>query len=100
VSKMTNHPTGICPVCKGSTRIPAGDNKYKDIIAGYDKATDTFACDNCGGRTMSLRATGIVYLRADGTPCVHEYVSKTIGNCLNQYTCKHCPHTFTIDSSD
>jgi len=31
---------GCCPVCNGSGRVPAGDNKYKNVIAGYDKATE------------------------------------------------------------
>jgi hypothetical protein len=97
---MNAHPTGTCPVCHGTTRRPAGNDKYKHVYSGYDKVTDTLMCNNCGGQTMGLHATGIVYLRPDGTPCKHEYVSKIIGNCLTQYTCKHCPESHTIASSD
>lgn len=32
--------------------------------------------------------------------CMHEMEQKTIGNCLNQYTCKKCGHRTTVDSSD
>ncbi len=91
---------GTCPVCNGSGRVPAGDNKYKHITAGYDKDTDTFACNNCGGQTMYGRPTGKVPLRADGTPCRHEYTSRTVGRCLTEYTCKHCGSSYQIDSGD
>ena len=91
---------GTCPVCNGTTRVPAGDNKYKNVIAGYDKNTDTFACNNCGGQMMYGRPTGQVPLRADGTPCAHEYTSQNVGRCLTKYTCKHCNSSHTIDSGD
>ena len=29
--------TGTCPVCNGLSRVPAGDQEYKSVIAGYDK---------------------------------------------------------------
>jgi hypothetical protein len=93
--------SGVCPVCQGSTRMPAGDNKYKAIIAGYDPATDTFGCGNCGGQTMSCRPTGRVPLRPDGTPCTHKYQGRQIGNCYWEYTCIHgCGHKHCIDSGD
>ena len=94
------HPQGTCPVCNGSKRKPAGDNKYKKSIATYDEATDTFACTNCGGQTMALTATGLVRLRPDGTPCTHEYIHKQLGNCWHGYKCKHCGDRYDIDSSD
>lgn len=92
--------TGICPRCNGTTRRTAGDAKYKTIIATYDAATDTFACDNCGGQTMDLRATGRVPLRADGTPCLHKYRGEQLGNCYHRYTCIHCGDRYCIDSGD
>lgn len=91
---------GTCPVCNGSGRVPAGDNKYKHVIAGYDKATDTFACTNCGGQYMYGSPKGQVRLRPDGTPCKHEYTSKTVGRCLTEYTCRHCGDRYQIDSGD
>lgn len=91
---------GICPVCTGTTRVPAGDNQYKHVIAGYDKETDTFACTNCGGQTMYGRATGRVPLRADGSACRHEYVGRDAGQCYTVYTCRHCNHRYDIDSGD
>ena len=91
---------GICPVCNGTTRVPAGDNKYKHVIAGYDKETDTFACTNCGGQMMYGRPTGRVPLRLDGTPCRHEYVGRNAGRCYTVYTCRHCTSRYDIDSGD
>jgi len=91
---------GVCPVCNGTHRVPAGDNKYKHVIAGYDKATDTFPCTNCGAQYMFSSPTGQVRLREDGTPCKHEYSSKTVGRCLTEYTCAHCGDRYQIDSGD
>jgi hypothetical protein len=90
---------GTCPVCNGTMRVPA-TGKYKKNCYGYDEATDTFQCGNCGGQHQDLKPTGKVYLRADGTPCKHEYTSKCIGRCYNQYKCKHCLEVYNIDSSD
>jgi len=89
-----------CPVCNGTGRRPAGDAKYKSVVAGYDANTDTFACNNCGGQTMWGKPTGKSVLRDDGTPCTHEYVSQNAGRCLTNYTCKHCGDRYQIDSGD
>lgn len=91
---------GTCPVCQGSTRVPAGDSKYKRVIAGYDSDTDTFGCTNCGGQYMFGRSTGQVKLNKDGVPCTHTYQSKTVGRCLTQYDCLHCGDCYQIDSGD
>ena len=93
-------PDGICPVCAGTGRVPAGDDKYKTMYAGYDALTDTQRCCNCGGQTMSGISSGVVNLRPDGTPCTHEYTSKNIGRCFTDYTCTHCGHNYSIDSGD
>ena len=95
-----NESYGICPVCNGSGRISAENVPHKKVFAGYDAATDTLGCRNCGGQTMYGVPTGKVPLRADGTPCKHEYVSKVAGRCLTDYTCKHCNHRYQIDSGD
>lgn len=89
-----------CPVCNGLGRVPAGDSPYKRVIAGYDAATDTFGCRNCGGQYMSLRPTGKVRANKEGQPCTHKYTSKTVGRCLHEYTCEHCGDTYQIDSGD
>lgn len=91
---------GTCPVCSGSKRMPAGDNKYKNVIAGYDKATDTFECDNCGGQYMFSRATGKVNMDFGGQPCKHEYTGQNAGRCLTEYNCKFCGDRYQIDSGD
>jgi hypothetical protein len=91
---------GICPVCNGTCRRPAGDDQYKHMYMGYDKDNDTLPCNNCGGQTMYGRATGQVPLRADGTPCVHEYDYKLLGRCYHGYTCRHCSFKYEIDSGD
>lgn len=91
---------GTCPVCNGSGRQPAGDNKYKTVIAGYDKESDTFQCTNCGGQYMFGRATGQVALNLQGEPCTHRYISKNVGRCLTEYTCTECNDRYQIDSGD
>jgi hypothetical protein len=96
-----NHEThGICPVCSGTKRKPAGDYRWKTVIYGYDAETDTLLCTNCGGQTQSLTPMGIVKLNSEGKPCTHSYTSATVGRCLTRYTCKHCTDSHTIDSSD
>ena len=93
---------GICPVCNGTCRVPVPANlqRYKDMMSGYDKVTDTFECKNCGGQYMYGRATGEVPIRSDGTPCTHCYQSTNIGRCLTRYTCRHCASRYDIDSGD
>lgn len=90
-----DHQHGVCPVCNGTGRVPAGNFRR---TAGYDQATDTIACRNCGGQTMSMKATGRVRLRSDGTPCKHEYMGREAGRCYVVYTCKHCGDVYDIDS--
>lgn len=93
---------GVCPVCNGTLRVPADERqkKYANVIAGYDKSNDTIACNNCGGQGMFGKPSGEVPLRADGTPCKHEYVGVSRGRCYTVYTCKHCNHSYDIDSGD
>lgn len=89
--------TGTCPVCNGSGKVllTADELKYS-----WNKDKTERECSNCGGQYMYGQGTGKVTLRKDGTPCVHEYTSRTVGRCLTQYTCKHCITSFQIDSGD
>lgn len=89
-----------CPVCNGTGRRPAGDTPYKTVLAGYDPATDTLKCNNCGGQKMYGRPTGKVRANKAGEPCIHKYTSKTVGRCLTEYVCTECGDTFCIDSGD
>ena len=91
---------GTCPVCNGSGRRPAGDAKYKRVIAGYDSDSDTFGCNNCGGQYMYGSPRGEVALNREGEPCHHSYTSETVGRCLTQYTCRYCGDRYQIDSGD
>ena len=91
---------GTCPVCNGTMRVPAGDNRYKHVVAGYDPSNDTFGCSNCGGQYMMGRPTGQVPLDKEGEPCRHQYGSKTVGRCLTEYFCIHCNDRYQIDSGD
>lgn len=95
-----NQVLGTCPVCNGSGRRPAGADPHKKVYSSYDEATDTLACNNCGGQYMYSKPTGKVNLRSDGTPCVHEYKGYNIGRCLTQYVCNHCNSSYQIDSGD
>ena len=92
--------SGVCPVCNGSGRVAAGDYKYKNVIASYDKDTDTLACTNCGGQYMFGRPTGQVRLNSSGDPCKHSYTSRVVGRCLTEYTCTECGDRYQIDSGD
>ena len=91
-----------CPVCNGTGRraVPEDEERFCHQRASYDAATHTLTCNNCGGQTMSGKATGRTLARPDSTPCKHEYDSRTIGRCYTQYTCKHCGYYFSIDSGD
>lgn len=91
---------GTCPVCLGSGRVPAGDHKYKSVVAGYDSKSDTFACTNCGGQYMFGQPRGTVRLNKAGEPCQHRYSSRTVGRCLTEYTCSECGDSYQIDSGD
>lgn len=93
---------GVCPVCNGSGRVPvpASQQRYKHVIAGYDKDTDTFDCTNCGGQYMFGSPRGQVRLNREGAPCTHSYSGQTIGRCLTEYTCSECGDSYQIDSGD
>lgn len=95
---------GTCPICAGSGRRPCPDNLRADGVKrgwyNYNAEDDTIPCNNCGGQTMSGKATGKVRLRPDMFPCVHEYTGRNVGRCLNEYTCKHCGDRYQIDSGD
>ena len=93
--------THTCPECNGSTRTPYRlDPSWKKVIAGYDEATDTLPCHNCGAQYMYGRSRGQVRLNREGQPCKHSYRSQTVGRCLTEYTCEHCGDSYQIDSGD
>ena len=96
--ELNNH--GPCPVCNGLLRVPAGNNQYKNVVASYDKETDTFACTNCGGQYMFGTPRGKVRLNKQGAPCTHHYQSSNAGRCLTNYDCIHCGDRHQIDSGD
>lgn len=92
-----------CPKCNGTTRRPVPEHAqaYKKVMATYDKESDTFACDNCGGQTMSLAAIGIVRTDPEtGLGCLHSYKGQNAGRCYTRYTCQKCSDTYSIDSGD
>lgn len=91
---------GTCPVCNGSGRVAAGDRPYKTVLAGYDKETDTLACNNCGGQYMYGTPRGQVRLNHEGEPCRHSYTGRNAGRCLTEYTCENCGDRYQIDSGD
>jgi hypothetical protein len=82
---------GKCPVCNGSGRVPCPYDKETPWLigmSGYDTATHTSVCRNCGReRLWCGPASGKVLINKDGVQCTHEYESRTLG-----YTCKHCNH--------
>ena len=93
--------THTCPECTGTTRVLYNLNpSWKKVIAGYDEATDTLPCHNCGAQYMFGRATGLVNLTREGQPCKHVYKGQNAGRCLTEYTCIHCSDKYQIDSGD
>jgi hypothetical protein len=95
--------TGVCPKCNGTGKVPASAESIKYRAAGLKvnpDGTATTECTNCGGQTMSIKGTGKVPLRADGTPCMHEWNYRLAGRCYHEYTCKHCSSQYYIDSGD
>ena len=93
---------GICPVCNGTTREDAAAKPHAPLCYGYDAATKTLPCGNCGGQYMSQWPVGYVRLRREPPhdPCVHEYTGYEAGRCYWKYTCKHCGDHHAIDSGD
>lgn len=93
---------GTCPVCDGSGRraVTPSEQSNASVMWGYDKASNTLGCRNCGAQRMSGKATGLVPLRADGSPCKHEYRGVQQGRCYTVYTCLHCEDRYDWDSSD
>jgi len=90
---------GLCPCCQGSGRMPAGlEWRWS---AGYDHATQTITCRNCGGQTMSGVAQGYTRLDpATGLGCLHVWEGHKAGNCYHVYTCTKCGEWYDIDSGD
>lgn len=117
---------GTCPACDGTTRIPVGEQSRRYLrynarwghwgIAGYQPAGPgpfvdgqgyeggTLPCTNCGGQTMFGTPTGLVPLRADGTPCLHTYAEHSTPQerqrGAHRYRCTGCGERNTIDSGD
>lgn len=95
------HQTGTCPVCNGTLRRPAVEQPdYYRYFHGYDAATHTLPCINCGGQYMFSGPKGIVPLNSLGVPCTHEYQYRLAGRCYHEYICKHCGDKHYIDSGD
>lgn len=94
-----NIPTGYCrcPKCNGSGVMPLTD---KEKTYSWNKGRATRECDNCGAQYQMCQSRGYVRPNREGTPCLHSYSGKNVGNCLTKYTCKHCGEQFEIDSGD
>lgn len=101
---MNKFPTGVCPKCNGCFRmaIEPQYEQYKKILSGYDLVSNTLPCNNCGGQYMYTSPKGMVRLRPDGNPCMHDYkdVSDTHFRSLRNYQCTHCQDSYEIDSGD
>lgn len=93
----------LCPCCRGTgrTKPTEGYEQYKHVYAGYDAATDTLPCKNCGGQTMGGHAYGWTLPNpATQLGCKHQYTGRSGGRCYHIYTCNHCGYRYDIDSSD
>lgn len=89
---------GVCPKCNGCKELPLSEREK--TYSWYAGKTGR-PCTNCGAQTMYGQATGIVLLRKDNNePCLHEYNYTKLGNCYHGYNCKHCGHSYQIDSGD
>jgi len=98
---MDSRDEGVCPVCNGTTRVPADPNdRHRSVCAGYDEKTETHECRNCGSQYQFCKSTGRVPMDKDGKPCAHEYVGQNAGRCYTRYECVRCGDVYHIDSSD
>jgi hypothetical protein len=88
---------GVCPVCNGTGQLPLTDAEKK---YSWNKDRTHGNCYNCGGQYMSMNPKGKVPLDKNGQPCTHKYTRRTVGRCLNEYTCDNCGDRYQIDSSD
>jgi hypothetical protein len=98
---MSAQSTATCPACNGSTRRPCPPTSRQYRLATYRESDDTLACNNCGGQTMGLKATGVTRVDpATGLGCLHDYRGRQEGNCFHVYTCTKCGDRYDIDSGD
>lgn len=98
---MADQTLATCPMCNGTRRVPAKPGKLYTHTYGYDRASHTLPCRNCGGQTMGLNPTGLVPIDPfTGLGCLHDYAHRLAGNCYHVYTCRKCDHTYDIDSGD
>ena len=96
-----NNLRATCPACNGTGRQPRGDREWMRGTWTHDEATDTVACQNCGGQTMSGIGQGETAVDpATGLGCLHQYVGHNAGRCLTRYTCNRCGSRYDIDSGD
>lgn len=94
---------GECPVCRGTKRVPAGDKHWVTQCTGYDKATHTVPCTNCGGQYMFGFPTGLVRYNTAGVPCTHKYIPASNSHqhrTYRMYVCTQCGDSYDIDSGD
>lgn len=63
----TDMKKGICPLCNGTNRVPVPESmqRWKHVIAGYDKETDTFSCTNCDEQYTGRFPTDYTYSNND-----------------------------------
>lgn len=92
---------GVCPGCNGSGRLSVAETSNMDVVAGYDRDTNTIACTNCGGQTMYGTALGYTEIDpATGAGCLHKYAKREAGRCYVVFTCAKCRSRYDVDSSD
>ncbi|MGD9727376.1 MAG: hypothetical protein AB7L09_21415 [Nitrospira sp.] len=53
-----------------------------------------YSSRDCSRKPDSFKAQYFSWIQ-----CMHDWKSKNIGNCLNQYTCEKCGTAFEVDSS-
>jgi hypothetical protein len=98
VNNGVNAMQGICPVCNGLGKVPLDPVEAK---YSYNAGKTHKECHNCGGQQMFGKGTGRVPLNKEGQPCRHDYVGSATGyRSLVRLTCKHCGHSFEVDSGD
>lgn len=100
MTQTTQQARGTCPVCNGTTRRSAEGVQSAHVLVGYDAATRTLPCRNCGGQYQYGSPTGQVALNREAQPCRHSYIGDDIGRCFTRYVCQHCGDSYAIDSGD
>lgn len=74
-----------------------GENIYATIMVYWVGHSRFMGGGFAVAQTNEYPKSRVLYF--DWRACDHEFASRTIGNCLNRYTCSKCGKAYDVDSS-